>query len=90
MPKIVELNRDGKRVEIFPDGMIVVRTGDMFAGTRKEYSLFDFIDGNYVLQSKVDEIDRYIQLLCEAQRSGHDVHKELGAALAKYREEVGI
>lgn len=90
MQKLGDLRHNQKNIEVFLDGRIVVRTGDMFQGTCKEYNLFDFVDGNYVHQSKIDTTDRYIQLLCDAQRSGHDVHQEIDEALKLYRQEAGI
>lgn len=40
--------------------------------------------------TKLESIRQYILLLCEAQRSDHNVHDELKKALEAYRTEAGI
>lgn len=40
--------------------------------------------------NKAERIRQYIQVLLEAQRSGHDVHKEIDEALKQYKSELGI
>lgn len=40
--------------------------------------------------STLEKIERYIDLLCHAQRSEHDVHKELTEALQLYKKAAGI
>lgn len=41
-------------------------------------------------ESPLRKIGEYLQYLYEAQKSGHDVHKEIDEALKKFRETAGL
>jgi hypothetical protein len=75
-----------KTIQVFPNGKISVD----HSGGCDDYSLTALADGEYIKRSKAESSERYIRLLCEVQRSGHDAHQELDEALKLYKKEVGI
>jgi hypothetical protein len=40
--------------------------------------------------TRTDKIGQYLYMLYEAQKCGHDVHKEISEALNAYKEELGV
>lgn len=40
--------------------------------------------------TRVEALERYLSTLYEAQRAGHEAHKEIAEALSQFRKEVGL
>jgi hypothetical protein len=76
---------DSIAVEYAPGIPKVARSFNIFT------ELGDTKDGIQTTQpTELDKISQYMQLLFDAQRSNHEVHKEIDEALALYRKAAGI
>jgi hypothetical protein len=70
-------------IKLWEGGKVTVDYGDK----GKSFNVLEEAVDKHV---RLELVDRYIQVLCNVQQSGHDVHSELASALSLYRLYAGL
>ncbi|MNW65096.1 hypothetical protein D3C74_434420 [compost metagenome] len=86
---LYEDKRDDCTIRLYDGGRVTVDYGEL----GKEINVLDNQTdqtGFMYNPTKLDQIERYIHLLCLSHDHGHEVHQEIDEALKMFRKEAEI